>query len=583
MNFSFCAISRDEEKTLPRLIASLRGFQERGGACVLLDTGSTDKTVEIARAAGWIVEEVGEVYLHTINAKLAKAINKQFIVEGEEDCVNAGQKYFDFASARNHCASLSPTDMVSFVDCDEVMTGLDIDTISKYIDEGYNQFSYKFVFSHRPDGSPMLEFTQSKFYDRRTLRWDGIVHECLQGEGKLLDLPPEVFHLEHWQNLETDRHSYLKGLAVDCYQNPGKDRNSHYFARELFWGRRLKSAIKEFERHVAMYRWAAERAESLMFIGDAYGTLGKPELQHDAYARAYMAEPERREPLMRLANFYKTHNRPRGAKAFATAALTVPRTDYYATGRDDYEQGPEDVLYWAEGWLGNIPAAREHLLKALDYQPNNARYLEDMRYYFEYWGNNIDGWMSQRELQFLYELGKQYKEVVEIGSWKGRSTHALAAGGNWVVAVDTFKGSSDVNDLTNQIAQQEDIKAQFIENTKEYADRIEILCEESTNAAKRQMGRREMRAWGQEGIFGVMPYDVIFIDAGHTYEEVKADIEAWMPLAGKIICGDDYLPGVWDGVVQAVDEMFGKPDRVIGKIWIKYLDDTSRSTLPDYL
>lgn len=180
MNFSFCVISRDEEETLPRLISSLKPFQEAGGVCCLMDTGSTDNTVKIAREAGWKVEEVGEKFLHTIDAGLAKNINERFIVEGEEECVKEGDKYFDFASARNACAAMSPTDIVSYIDADEVMTKLDWEFINKKIEEGYTQFEYDFVFSHKPDGSPAIEFTQSKFYDRRKMQWCNLVHEVLQ-------------------------------------------------------------------------------------------------------------------------------------------------------------------------------------------------------------------------------------------------------------------------------------------------------------------------------------------------------------------------------------------------------------------
>jgi hypothetical protein len=64
--------------------------------------------------------------------------------------------------------------------------------------------------------------------------------------------------------------------------------------------------------------------------------------------------------------------------------------------------------------------------------------------------------------------------------------------------------------------------------------------------------------------------DMVFIDAGHTYEEVKSDIEVWQPVANKVICGHDYCDA-WPGVVKAVDEAFGKPDKVVGTIWVKYI------------
>ena len=66
--------------------------------------------------------------------------------------------------------------------------------------------------------------------------------------------------------------------------------------------------------------------------------------------------------------------------------------------------------------------------------------------------------------------------------------------------------------------------------------------------------------------------DSIFIDAGHSYESVKKDIECWYPKMKKnsIISGHDYTEG-WPGVMKAVNEFFGKPDKVENSCWFKYL------------
>ena len=63
-------------------------------------------------------------------------------------------------------------------------------------------------------------------------------------------------------------------------------------------------------------------------------------------------------------------------------------------------------------------------------------------------------------------------------------------------------------------------------------------------------------------------FDIVYVDAAHEYESVKADIAAWLPKVktGGVICGDDYVAG-WPGVVQAVDEAFPKINRVGGHQW----------------
>jgi len=52
--------------------------------------------------------------------------------------------------------------------------------------------------------------------------------------------------------------------------------------------------------------------------------------------------------------------------------------------------------------------------------------------------------------------------------------------------------------------------------------------------------------------------DVVFIDANHSYDAVKADINHWLHSPRlRIIAGHDYEPVHWGGVVQAVNEAFG--------------------------
>src|SRR3972149_3140583 len=106
MNFSVCLITKNEAKVLPRLISSLKEFQSRGGEICVLDTGSTDNTVELARSFGCIVKEVGAKYVHIITEEESKAINERFIVENEMPIVLPGERYFDFASARNEAVSM---------------------------------------------------------------------------------------------------------------------------------------------------------------------------------------------------------------------------------------------------------------------------------------------------------------------------------------------------------------------------------------------------------------------------------------------------------------------------------------------
>jgi glycosyltransferase involved in cell wall biosynthesis/tetratricopeptide (TPR) repeat protein/precorrin-6B methylase 2 len=171
--------------------------------------------------------------------------------------------------------------------------------------------------------------------------------------------------------------------------------------------------------------------------------------------------------------------------------------------------------------------------------------------------NKVEGWMTDEELNFLYQASKQYKTIAEIGSWKGRSTNALLEGCQGVVtAIDHFEGSADVKDGTHGA---KNVYEQFQENTKQFKN-LKVVKAESGEAVEKL----------KDEVF-----EMVFIDGGHTYEEVKRDIELWQGKTTKLLCGHDYS-NAWPEVKKAVNEKFGNVISV-GSIWIKLID----GDLPD--
>ncbi len=405
--FTVVVIARNESKTLPRLVASLDEFKQRGGEIIVVDTGSTDGTPEIARKLDCTVYEEGDRFRVVIDEDLSQKINERF----EANIVKPNESLFDYSAARNYAASKAKTMMICMPDCDEVFTSYNLDEIDKAIgiEQEYgvpkiDQLEYNFVFSHDQYGNEAIKFLHSKFYNREKMQWTGIVHEVLQdlpqctgnykgycgtkdckgkkhGEVKRQWLPESIIKLEHFQNIETNRGGYLTGLALDCYLNPGKDRQSHYFARELLWKGFPLAAIKEFERHIAMDKWLPEKAQSQIYIGDAYMAMGKETEGLNAWKKAFIMDSSRREAVMRIAEFYYRKNDPAVTAMFAAVALTIPNGNFYADNQEHYTNKPHELLYWALWYLGDKKGSEEHFYKALAYQPGNQKYQSDMRFY----------------------------------------------------------------------------------------------------------------------------------------------------------------------------------------------------------
>lgn len=174
----------------------------------------------------------------------------------------------------------------------------------------------------------------------------------------------------------------------------------------------------------------------------------------------------------------------------------------------------------------------------------------------------IDGWMSPLELAWLAQWAKVSSNIVEIGSFQGRSTKALVQNAKGTVtAVDTWGGDASTRAALEAAGNRiltvmppEYLFEEFQRNMEGHSNLI-IKRMKSLEAAASLNGDK---------------FDLIFIDAGHDYVEVKADVEAWRPhlAPGGLLAGHDYDPIKWPQVVRAVDELLPERKIAVDSIWM---------------
>jgi hypothetical protein len=176
--------------------------------------------------------------------------------------------------------------------------------------------------------------------------------------------------------------------------------------------------------------------------------------------------------------------------------------------------------------------------------------------------DNIQGWMSIGELRFLAEHATDKKVILEAGSYKGRSTRAMADNtlSGIIHAIDPWDGLYDGLDLDTDIALQNYRKSQ--DNPKS------IYAEFTTNLFDYIVTRKVIPHKTKFTKFSVPYTDMIFIDAIHTFDKAKADILHAINLMreGGLLCGHDYS-GNWPGVINAVDDIFGPGIQTHESIW----------------
>ena len=163
---------------------------------------------------------------------------------------------------------------------------------------------------------------------------------------------------------------------------------------------------------------------------------------------------------------------------------------------------------------------------------------------------NIEGWMHEIELDWLTKMAATRKSIVEIGSWKGRSTAALLNGcPGTVFAVDTFMGSPSELDSTHKEAKERgDIFEQFTKNVGEYPN-LQVL---------------KMYSFQALDSFPDNSVDMVFIDGEHTEGAFRIDVTGWAKKCKGLLCGHDEN---LQPIKTVLNDLFGGYKKGPGKIW----------------
>jgi predicted O-methyltransferase YrrM len=166
----------------------------------------------------------------------------------------------------------------------------------------------------------------------------------------------------------------------------------------------------------------------------------------------------------------------------------------------------------------------------------------------------IPGMITPEAGKFLYSLCYMQDlegDVVEIGSWQGRSSTFLARAvkesknGNFY-AIDHFAGNVGKENFYAIDGSLSNLKDNFNKNLSKFglSDTVNLLDMINTEAVEKIKDK-------------IIRF--LFIDGDHTKNGVQKDIELFFPLLkqGSIIVFDDYFEG-FPGLIDAVDEILEK-------------------------
>ena len=165
IRLSLCMIVKNEEAVLTRVLASAIQFADE---ILVADTGSTDRTVEIAR------QYTKHIYHYPWND--------------------------DFAAARNFICEKVTTEYWMWLDADDIVPAESITAILK-LKETLSKspqpdvVMLKYIAGFQPDGTPAFTYDRERILrtDRHFL-WKGRVHEAIAPRGRILYSPIQIEH-----------------------------------------------------------------------------------------------------------------------------------------------------------------------------------------------------------------------------------------------------------------------------------------------------------------------------------------------------------------------------------------------------
>ena len=151
----------------------------------------------------------------------------------------------------------------------------------------------------------------------------------------------------------------------------------------------------------------------------------------------------------------------------------------------------------------------------------------------------------------MVKLCDNGSHFVEIGCWKGRSASYMCVqiinSGKIIKfdCVDTWNGS------------EEHQKGGDFEDSDVIAGTLFETFSKNMQPVNGYYNAIRLPSLEAANLYLDNSLDFVFIDAAHDYENVKKDIESWLPKVkkGKYLAGDDYRG---DGVSRAVNEVLGQ-------------------------
>lgn len=352
MTISLCMIVKNEEAVIGRCLDTVRDIADE---IILVDTGSTDRTVDIAK----------------------KYTNSIYHFPWCDD----------FSAARNYAFSKARMDYQMWLDADDVIEPEDrakfLEFKQHMPDADMIMMPYHTAFDQ--NGRPVFTCYRERLMRRSFgFRWAGAVHEAIAPAGKVVYSDIAVCHRKVQVNEPGRNLRILENqLRRDGTLEP---RMRFYFGRELHDAGRDEEAAEQLEIFLREPdAWIENRMDACLTLSACYRALGRTERVLPALLQSLEWDTPRAEICCAAGTYFFERQRFEQAIFWYVLATRCARRDNGGFSSPDcYDYLPYMQLCVCYDRLGNTPMAEICNEKAAACKPDDQAVAYN-RAYFARW------------------------------------------------------------------------------------------------------------------------------------------------------------------------------------------------------
>ena len=352
MKISLCMIVKNEEQTLCRALSTAKTFADE---IVIVDTGSTDGTVGIARSF----------------------TDKVYEYEWRDD----------FSAARNYAISKATGDYYMWLDADDVIpdaTAKKLRSALNRLDGNVDVVMLPYVTDVDEKGNPAFSYYRERIMKNNPrFYFRGRVHEAVPISGNIIRLPFVIRHEKPSGRSAGTRNLdiYTKMLQSGEILEP---REKYYYARELYYHGRYDDAAKTFLDFIKCRGgFVPNKIDACIMLSRCYSRQNLYDDALDALYHSFVYGLPTGEAACEIGFIYfSKSDYKRAAYWFEIAASAKPDMDSGAfVDINCYRFLPNVWLTVCYDRLGNIKKAYKAHCRAEKSRPNHPSVVANRKYF----------------------------------------------------------------------------------------------------------------------------------------------------------------------------------------------------------